>query len=143
MATQAHSTRTPLLRSGSGRQPGPVTLAIRTMRKAERIDDAVQALAALRQRDPAIDNVPRLCALRSALADRIEADIALLDALAPDADFEPSLGSLGGMASVERMPQTMWAIGGTEDREDGDDNGIADDGGRQEQSGLRDELVAL
>jgi hypothetical protein len=45
MATRAHSTRTPLLRlSGStqpllglglGRQPGPVTLAIRAMRAAD------------------------------------------------------------------------------------------------------------
>lgn len=84
-------TSTPPARGGErARSPkpqtGPVTQAIRSMRKAERIDDAVQALAALRQRDPAIESIPALRELRSALADRIEADIALLDALDPFSD---------------------------------------------------------
>lgn len=81
MATHAHSTRTPLLRpSGSaqpllglglGRQPGPVTIA----------------LAAMRAADPDLDR-QRLRELRRRIADRIEADLALLDALDGDADLE-------------------------------------------------------
>lgn len=88
-------------------QIGPVTAAIRTMREAERIDDAVQALAALRRHDPEIDRIPALRDLRSALADRIEADIALLDALDGDPELEDGHDAEGGT----------------------DDNGIADDGG--------------
>ncbi len=101
-------------------QIGPVTAAVRMMRKAERIDDAVQALAALRQHDPEIDSIPALCALRSALADRIGADIALLDALDGDPNLEDG-----------------------HDAEDTDDNGIADFDGMMEQSIARDSLVAL
>lgn len=81
MATHAHSTRTPLLRpSGSlqpllgsppGRQSGPVTIAIAAMRAA----------------DPDLDR-QRLHDLRRRIADRIEADLALLDALDGDADLE-------------------------------------------------------
>ncbi|MGU3479405.1 hypothetical protein [Methylobacterium sp. D48H] len=93
MATHAHSTRTSLLRlSGSqglsrfaqteqnarsllgaapGRQSGPVTLAIAAMRAA----------------DPDLDR-QHLRELRRRIADRIEADIALLDDLDGDADFE-------------------------------------------------------
>lgn len=54
MASHAHSTRTPLLplpRSappllgqGLGRQPGPVTQAIRAMRVADPADLAIQAI---------------------------------------------------------------------------------------------------
>lgn len=76
---------------------GPVSAAIRAMRADE----------------PATDYA-RIRELRRAIADRIEADIALLDALTPDADLEP----------------------GT------DDNGLADEDGWHEQR-LRDELVAL
>ena len=102
MAAHAHSTPTPLLRpadapppllpAGLGRQPGPVTIA----------------LAAMRAADPDHHHVREL---RRRIADRIEADIALLDELAGDADFEegadaePSLcgagthegGALNGM----------------------------------------------
>lgn len=79
MATQAHSRRTPLLRlSGSprpllglglSRQPGPVTIA----------------LAAMQAADP---DRKRIRELRRRIADRIEADIALLDALDGDTDLE-------------------------------------------------------
>lgn len=122
-------------------QVGPITQAIRTMRKAERIDDAVQALAALRQRDPAIDGIPALRDLRSALADRIEADLALLDALDGDPDIEqdagempesetfnrnlddePSLGSLYGTAAGAHLGQGGWADGGTYDLEEAADD---------------------
>jgi hypothetical protein len=81
MANHAHSTRTSLLpRScspqtlfglGLGRQLGPVTVAIAAMRSA----------------DPDLDR-QRLRELRRRIADRIEADIALLDALDGDPDQE-------------------------------------------------------
>ena len=58
---------------------------------------------------------PRIRELRRSIADRIEADLALLDALDGDPDLEDG-----------------------HDAEDTDDNGIADDDGRQEQwSGTR------
>lgn len=93
MATRAHSTRTPLLplsgarppllREGSGRQPGPVTLAVRTMRAAHLDDDAPvdgrqAALEALRIEDPAIEGVPVLRALRLALLASIETGVGSL-----------------------------------------------------------------
>ena len=72
MANHAHSTRTPLLpqactRSallphGVGRQPGPVTLALRAMRTA----------------DPDRQQVREL---RASIAGRIAADLALLDTI--------------------------------------------------------------
>lgn len=93
MATHAHSTRTPLLRpsgkeglsrfaqteqnarsllaASPDRQSGPVSLAIAAMRAA----------------DPDLDR-QRLRDLRRRIADRIEADLALLDALDGDADLE-------------------------------------------------------
>ncbi|GJE52534.1 hypothetical protein GOFOIKOB_5607 [Methylobacterium tardum] len=61
----------PLLDQGLGRQPGPVTIA----------------LAAMRSADPDLDR-QRLRELRRRIADRIEADIALLDALDGDTDLE-------------------------------------------------------
>lgn len=69
---------------------GPVSAAIRAMR----VDEPATDYARIRE-------------LRRAIADRIEADIALLDALDGDLDAEP----------------------GT------DDNGIADEGGEAEQRG--------
>lgn len=97
---------------------GPVSAAIRAMRADE----------------PATDYA-RIRELRRAISDRIEADIALLDALTPDADLEPSLGA------CDRIDQTAWAVGDGSDREAGDDNGLADDDGWHEQR-LRDELEA-
>ncbi|MGH1590432.1 hypothetical protein ACRBEV_21470 [Methylobacterium phyllosphaerae] len=97
MATHAHSTRTPLLPpsgspqlllgTGLGRQSGPVTVA----------------LAAMRAADPDLDR-QRLRDLHRRIADRIEADIALLDALNGDTDLEDGHDAEGGT----------------------DDNGIAD-----------------
>lgn len=98
MASHANTT-TPLLRpevtepigllcTGQRRQPGPVTVAIQAMQAAD--PERVQ-----------------LRALRQAIADRITADLDLLDALDGDPDFEPSLCGL----SVSRPSQ------GGDDRE--------------------------
>ena len=138
MATHAHSTRTPLLPlagplppllgRGSGRQPGPVTRAIAIMREA----------------DP---DLARIRALRRAIAERIEADIAFLDATGGDPDFEADYTTIerhaeGFLYEVGRSTDDepslcgsgveLPSIGG-DDREDGDDNGIADIGGWQDQ----------
>ncbi|WP_157914105.1 hypothetical protein [Methylorubrum populi] len=83
-------------------QIGPVTQALRVM------------LAA----DP---DQPRIRALRRAIADRIEADIALLDALMPDCDLEDGhdtegltddngIGDMDGLN--EQFAGTRYAIGG-------------------------------
>ena len=82
MASHAYTT-TPLLRptssdrwglllTGSARRPGPVTIALKAMHAA----------------DP---DRQRLAELRQAIADRIEADLALLDQLDGDPDFEIEL----------------------------------------------------
>ncbi|MGU3665050.1 hypothetical protein ACLBX9_12790 [Methylobacterium sp. A49B] len=115
MATHAHSTRTPLLRlsgspqpllgQGLGRQPGPVTIA----------------LAAMQAADP---DRQRIRELRRRIADRIEADLALLDALDGDPDSEPSLGApepvIGsgfGLGPRVLTDQERWAEGSADDRE--------------------------
>lgn len=82
-------------------QIGPVTRALRIM------------LAA----DP---DQPRIRALRRAIADRIEADIALLDALTPDCDLE-------GEQDAEGLT---------------DDNGLGDWDGMDEQLTRHAELMA-
>ena len=102
----ATHTSTPPARGGErARSPksqiGPVTQALRVM------------LAA----DP---DQPRIRELRRSIAARIEADLALLDALDGDPDLEDG-----------------------HDAENTDDNGIADAGGMMEQSIARDSLVAL
>lgn len=66
-------------------------------------------------------------------------------------DSEPSLGAPdraalfdgwvssvdgGGYSAVSSFSQVGWAAGGASDLEEGDDNGIADAGGLQEQWGL-------
>lgn len=132
---------------------GPVTAAIRAMRADE----------------PATD-FARIRELRRAIADRIEADLALLDALCGDADIEqdagempeaeafnrnlddePSLGSLYGTAAGAHLGQGGWADGGTYDLEeaaddlpqwDPADSGIGDYDGLIEQMN-RDTLRAL
>lgn len=119
MATRAHSTRTPLLRpsgspqrllaTGLGPQPGPITIA----------------LAAMQAADP---DRQRVRELRRRIAERIEADIALLDALDSDPDLEPSLGSPEPLGSNFRFvapdgavyyadDQARWAAGNTDDQE--------------------------
>lgn len=97
---------------------GPVSAAIRAMRADE----------------PATDYT-RLLTLRRAIEDRIEADIALLDALDGDTDFEdsadtePSLCGVGVHVFRGNLPAS------DDDREDGDDSGIGDVGGLAEQRG--------
>ena len=104
MAAHAHSTRTPLLRpfrsvlpllgQGLGRQSGPVTQAIRAMRAAEPLPPADAAIEAIREgliryfveEDGA--GRQRVRELRRRIADRIEADLELLEALDGDADRE-------------------------------------------------------
>ena len=63
---------------------------------------------------------PRIRELRRSIADRIEADLALLDALDGDPDLEDG-----------------------HDADDTDDNGIADFDGMMEQFVARDSLVVL
>ncbi len=140
MATHAHSTRTPLLpQSGSappllgtglGRQPGPVTQAIRAMRAAEPLPPTDAAIEAIREgliryfveEDEADRQHVR--ELRRRIADRIEADLALLDALDGDPEVEPSLGSPEpfipqgyGFGYCPLSDQTHWAYGNTDDQE--------------------------
>ena len=120
MANHAHSTRTPiltptgapppLLGRGSGRQPGPVTIA----------------LAAMRAADPDRRHVREL---RRRIAERINADIALLDVLDGDPESEPSLGSIDATSHTDFVDQEGWAAGLGFDCEAGDDNGIADGDG--------------
>ena len=153
MATHAHSTRTPLLRrpasgsllsledtprnasfllgQGLGRQSGPVTQAIRAMRAAEPLPPADAAIEAIREgliRYFVEEDSPdrqRVRELRRRIADRIEADLALLDALDGDPDVEPSLGapepiitSGWGRDRCQHSDQAHWAAGGTDERED-------------------------
>ncbi|WP_238273396.1 hypothetical protein [Methylobacterium cerastii] len=71
----------------------------------------------------------RLQALRQRVADRIEADLALLDVLDGDQDLEADY------ASPERGPGgTIVILGRSTDDEDGD-NGCADLDGSLEQHG--------
>lgn len=145
MATRAHSTRTPLLRpvgsappllgQGLGRQPGPVTQAIRAMRAAEPLPSADAAIEAIREgliryfvEEDGADH-QRVRELRRRIADRIEADLALLDALDEDPDIED-----GGDAEPSLCGLSVtWPSHGGADGEAGDDNGIADSGGEYEQ----------
>lgn len=118
MATRAHSTRTPLLRLsgnkglsrfaqpdrspqsllglGLGRQPGPVTIA----------------LAAMYAADPDLDR-QRIRELRRRIAERIEADIALLDALDGDPDFEDGADAEPSLCGL----MAHWPSPGGDDRE--------------------------
>ncbi|MFK5598349.1 hypothetical protein ACFZ8E_15360 [Methylobacterium sp. HMF5984] len=101
MANHAHSTRTPLLPQagvpsallprGAGKQPGPVTLALRAMRTTDPDQAAHDAIEAIRRgldRHFSEADHRRLGTLRRSIADRIEADLALLDMLSGDADLE-------------------------------------------------------
>ena len=125
MATHAHSTRTPLLpisRSpqpllgqGLGRQSGPVTQAIRAMRAAEPLPPADAVIEAIREgliryfvEEGGADR-ERVRDLRRRIADRIEADLALLDALDGDTDIEQDVGE---------MPEGVWAQGGVVSEDD-------------------------
>ena len=153
MANHAHSTRTSLLPQagaqsallprGVGRQSGPVTLALRAMQAADPDRAAHVAIKAIRR---GLDwhfsetDRQRLKVLRQRVADRIEFDLALLDVLDGDADLEdgadaePWLGSIDATSHNDRMNHLRWSTGGVDDREMGDDNGIADSGWEAEQA---------
>lgn len=98
MASHAHSTRTPLLplsRSpqpllgqGLGRQSGPVSRAIRACRETDPADQAIAEIQIGLASYFADADRQRVRELRRRIADRIEADLALLDALDPDPDLE-------------------------------------------------------
>ena len=99
MAIHAHSTRTPLLPQsgnprpllgqGLGRQLGPVTRAIRACRETDLADQAITEIQICLDSFFADADRQRVRELRRRIADRIEADLALLDALDGDADREP------------------------------------------------------
>ena len=142
MANHAHSTRTPLLPEagtpsallprGAGRQPGPVTLALRAMRTADpdqAANDAIEAICQGLDRHFSEADRRRLAALRQSVADRIERDVALLDALDGDQDLEADYGT------QEFGPSGSIVISGrSTDDEDGD-NGCGDLDGLLEQHG--------
>jgi len=168
MATHAHSTRTPLLPQsgnlrpllgqGLGRQAGPVTQAIRAMRAAGPLPPADAAIEAIREgliryfvEEDGADR-QRVRELRRRIADRIEADLALLDALDGDADREADYASCehhpsGGLCTLGRSTddeESLCGIGthpggslnlwpSHDEREAGDDNGIADHAAISEQ----------
>lgn len=89
--------------------------------------------------------------LRARIIRRIERDMMILDMLCPDADLEPdadaedggdaepSLGSINPnlrgdpLTCGDGTNQLAWSAGGTDDREHGDDNGLGDLDGLQEQ----------
>ena len=133
MAIHAHSTRTPLLPQsgnprpllgqGFGKQPGPVTQAIRAMRKA---DPAERAIADLQDgldrffEGPAQFTHGIRALTRAEVGTLVEGLIDLLDAYDSDADHEPD---------VDREPDTdgepslcglivQWPGGGGDDREE-------------------------
>lgn len=84
MASHAHSTRTPLLRRATGSAE-----LLRASLPGGRIVAAggpvTRALAVMTAADPGLI---RIRTLRRSIAEHIEADIALLDALAGDTDLE-------------------------------------------------------
>ncbi|WP_167858653.1 hypothetical protein [Methylobacterium nonmethylotrophicum] len=69
----------------------------------------------------------RVGEIRAAIANRVEADIALLDAIDGDADLED-----GGDAELN-LCGTGFGWPSPDDREAGDDNGLGDDLGMVEQ----------
>ncbi|MCJ2125075.1 hypothetical protein [Methylobacterium sp. J-077] len=99
MAVHAHSTRTPLLPQsgnprpllgqGLGRQLGPVSLAIRACRETDPADLAIADIQIGLASFFADADRQRVRELRRRITDRIEADLALLDALDTDPDAEP------------------------------------------------------
>ena len=101
MAIHAHSTRTPLLPQsgnprpllgqGIGRQLGPVSRAIRACRETDPADLAIADIQIGLASFFADADRQRIRELRRRIADRIEADLTLLDALDGDADHDPDL----------------------------------------------------
>ena len=99
MAIYANSTHTPLLPQsgnpppllgqGLGRPLGPVSRAIRACRETDPADQAIADIQIGLASFFADADRQRIRELRRRIADRIEADLALLDALDGDADREP------------------------------------------------------
>ena len=55
--------------------------------------------------------------------------IDIIDRMDGDADDEPALGSIDTTSHSDFMDQEDWSIGDEQDREAGDDNGLADEDG--------------
>ncbi|MCJ2142776.1 hypothetical protein [Methylobacterium sp. E-066] len=79
----------PLLGQGSGRQLGPVSKAIRACRETDPADQTIADIQIGLASFFADADRQRVRELRRRIADRIEADLALLDALDADPDAEP------------------------------------------------------
>lgn len=84
MASHAHSTRTSLLRQTTG-SAGLLPAGSPSVRIVAAGGPITRALAVMATADP---DLARIRNLRRSIAMRIEADIALLDALAGDTDLE-------------------------------------------------------
>lgn len=118
-----HQTRTAPSRRvpPAAHQPGPVTLAIRALRPNTMLSrDALDV-----QHE---DERLALAALKARIADRIEADFALLDALDGDADLEADYGT------CEHVAGRIVVLGRSTDDEPSD-NGLGDLDGALEQRG--------
>ncbi|WP_331369519.1 hypothetical protein [Methylobacterium ajmalii] len=120
-------------------QLGPVTVALRTMRQVEPEAPAILALRQGLEAYFADAGMPadlsaqmdverhRIHELREAIANRIEADIALLDALDGDPDLEDGCDAELSLCGTFVSPPSP------DDREDDRDTGIGDGDGLQEQ----------
>lgn len=145
-----HNHRMPLpaaARPAARKQLGPVTLAIQAMRAAyslggkqpkRQTGPVTDAIRTMRAAVPDFDGNPDLIALRRALADRIEADIAALDMLGGDPDAEPSLGAPEPFTAG---PALDWVYGSGDDREQdaGDDREEENEHGADEDAGEEEE----
>ncbi|MCJ2008206.1 hypothetical protein [Methylobacterium sp. J-092] len=113
-------------------QIGPVTLALRAMRTPnpdQAADDAIEAIRRGLDRHFSEVDHDRLQALRRRVADRIQADLALLDALDGDPDLDAD------HVTCERAADgSLYLLGRSTDDEDGD-NGCGDLDGALEQHG--------
>ena len=141
-----HDHRTPRIAAvlpAARQQLGPVTLALRAMRAAyalpmeapkRQIGPVTEAIRTMRAAVPDFDARPDLIALRRALANRIEADIAALDILGGDPDAEPSLGAPEPFTAG---PALDWVYGNGDDREmdAGDDREEENEHGADEDAG--------
>lgn len=118
-----HQTRTTPSRRvpPAAQQPGPVTLAIRGVRP--------NSLPSWEMREQQIEDERRaLRELRERIASRIEADLAILDALDSDSDLEADYGT------CERLGAQIVTIGRSTDDEPSD-SGLGDLDGALEQRG--------
>lgn len=124
---------------------GPVTRAIRTMRAAEPVlEPEHPALAALRQgledyfadAGMLVDLDAQMCVelhrireIRESIANRIEADLAILDAIDGNPDLEDGADAELNLCGIS------VGLPSHDDCEGGDDNGLGDHDGLDEQVG--------